>query len=97
VVIDEVERVEDGIRDGWCSTDFLDFLRAAGDALRQIRFLLLAAYPLHRLGPHWTDRLVSVISRTISYLDERDARELITRPIPEFPDSPRSSMAWSAT
>ena len=86
VVIDEVERVEDGIRDGWCSTDFLDFLRAAGDALRHIRFLLLTAYPLHRLGPHWTDRLVSVTSRSISYLDERDARELLTRPIPEFPD-----------
>ncbi|HEX7837975.1 MAG TPA: ATP-binding protein, partial [Kofleriaceae bacterium] len=86
VVIDEVERVEDGIRDGWCSTDFLDFLRAAGDALRNIRFLLLTAYPLHRLGPHWTDRLVSVTSRTISYLGEDDARELITHPIPDFPD-----------
>jgi hypothetical protein len=86
VVIDELERVEDGIRNGWCSTDFLDFLRAAGDALRNIRFLLLTAYPLHRLGPHWTDRLVSVTSRTISYLDEGDARELLAHPIPEFPD-----------
>ncbi len=86
VVLDEVERVEDGIRAGWCSTDFLDFLRAAGDALRNIRFLLLTAYPLHRLGPHWTDHLVSVTPRTIAYLDEKDARELITRPIPEFPD-----------
>jgi hypothetical protein len=86
VVIDEVERVEDGIRDGWCSTDFLDFLRAAGDALRNIRFLLLTAYPLHRLGPHWTDRLVSATSRTISYLGEDDARELLAHPIPEFPD-----------
>lgn len=86
VVIDEVERVEDGIRAGWCSTDFLDFLRAAGDALRNIRFLLLTAYPLHRLGPHWTDRLVSVTSRTISYLGEDDARELLSQPIPEFPD-----------
>jgi len=86
VVIDEVERVEDGIRKGWCSTDFLDFLRAAGDALQNIRFLLLTAYPLHRLGPHWTDRLVSVTSRTISYLDEEDARELLTHPIDEFPD-----------
>lgn len=86
VVIDEVERVEDGIRAGWCSADFLDFLRAAGDALQHIRFLLLTAYPLHRLGPHWTDRLVSVTSRTISYLGEDDARELLAHPIPEFPD-----------
>jgi hypothetical protein len=40
----------------------------------------------HRLGPHWTDRLVSVTSRTISYLDEDDARDLLCHPIPEFPD-----------
>ncbi len=86
VVIDEVERVEDGIRDGWCNTDFLDFLRAAGDALRKIRFLLLTAYPLHALGPHWVDHLVSATARSISYLDEPDARELICRPIDDFPD-----------
>ena len=86
VVIDEVERVQDGIRDGWCSTDVLDFIRAAGDSLSRVRFLLLTAYPLHRLGPHWVDRLVSATSRTISYLDEPDARELILKPVPDFPD-----------
>ena len=86
VVIDEVERVEDGIREGWCSTDFLDFLRAAGDSLRHIRFLLLTAYPLHRLGPHWVDKLVSATTRSISYLDEAAAEELVRRPVPDFPD-----------
>jgi hypothetical protein len=86
VAIDEIERVEDGIRDGWCSRDFLDFLRAAGDALHHVRFLLLSAYPLPRLGAHWTDRLVSATTRTISYLGDADARELLARPIPEFPD-----------
>ncbi|HEX8108652.1 MAG TPA: ATP-binding protein [Kofleriaceae bacterium] len=44
-VIDEIERVEDGIRDGWCSSDFLDFLRAAGDALPPHSFS-----PAHRLS-----------------------------------------------
>jgi uncharacterized protein len=86
LVIDEVERVEDGIRAGWCTTDFLDFVRAAGDCLRRIRLLLLTAYPLDRLGPHWVDRLISVTSRTISYLEEPDARELMVHPIPGFPD-----------
>jgi hypothetical protein len=86
VVIDEVERVEDGIRAGWCSTDFLDFLRAAGDSLRRIRFLLLTAYPLHRLGPHWVDRLISATTRSLTYLDERSAEELVRAPIPDFPD-----------
>jgi hypothetical protein len=86
VVIDEVERVEDGIRAGWCSTDFLDFLRAAGDSLHRIRFLLLTAYPLQRLGPHWVDRLVSATTQILSYLDPESAQELIRSPIPDFPD-----------
>jgi uncharacterized protein len=84
--VDEVERVQDDVAEGWCTTDFLDFARAAGDRLRRIRLLLLSAYPLHRLGPHWVDRLISATSRTISYLDDTAARELIIRPIPDFPD-----------
>jgi hypothetical protein len=86
VVIDEVERVQDGIHEGWCSTDFLDFLRAAGDALRRIRFLLLTAYPLHRIGPAWVDRLISATTRNLSYLDPASAEELVRQPIPHFPD-----------
>jgi uncharacterized protein len=86
VVIDEIERVEDGIRVGWCNRDFLDFLGGAGSDLRRIRFLLLCGYPLHRLGDHWVDRLVSVTSRSISYLADPDARDLMQHPIPDFPD-----------
>ncbi|HYO71313.1 MAG TPA: hypothetical protein VEU33_35070 [Archangium sp.] len=81
-----MERIEDGIRVGWCTTDFLDFLRAAGDALRKIRFLLLTAYPLHRLGHHWVDRLISSTSRSISYLDAASAEELARSPVAGFPD-----------
>lgn len=86
VAIDEGERVQSGIQDGWCSTDFLDFARAVGDSLRRIRLLLVSAYPLARLGPHWLDRLVSVTEREVGYLDESTARELLTRPVPDFPD-----------
>ena len=86
VVVDEVERVEDGIRAGWCTPAVLDFLRAAGDSLRRIRFLLLTAHPLQRLGPHWVDRLISATERSISYLDEKDADDLVRAPIPDFPD-----------
>ncbi len=86
IVIDEVERVEDGIRAGWCSTDFLDFLRAAGDSLRHIRILLLTGHPLHRLGSHWVDRLISSTTRSLEYLDPASAEELVRTPIPDFPD-----------
>ena len=85
VVIDEIERVQDGIDEGWCTADVLDFLRAAGDSLERTRFLLLTAYPLHHLGAHWVDRLISVTARTVSYLDPTSARELLEHPIPDFP------------
>ena len=85
LVADEVERIQDGIRDGWCSTDVLDFLRAAGSELRTIRILLLTAYPLYQLGPAWVDRMLGATSRSISYLDEASARDLLTRPVPDFP------------
>jgi hypothetical protein len=86
VVIDEVERVEEGIQRGELSTDFLDFLRACGDALHRIRFLLLTAYPLPSLGRHWVDRLISATTRSLSYLDRTSAEELVRHPIPTFPD-----------
>ncbi len=86
IALDEVERLEDGIRAAWTSTDLLDLIRAAGDSLHRIRFLLVSAHPLHRLGPHWVDRLISVLPREIRYLDEPDARSLICEPIPDFPD-----------
>lgn len=85
VTIDEVERVEDGIRDGWCTTDFLDFLRATGDAVTNIRVVLLSAFPLRRLGRHWVDRLISVTSLSISYLSTAHASELLQHPVPDFP------------
>jgi hypothetical protein len=86
IAIDEVERLQDGIAAGWASTDFLDFVRAAGDALRRIRLLLVSAYPLARLGPHWPDRLISALSREITYLKPDEARELVCHPTPDFPN-----------
>jgi hypothetical protein len=86
IAVDEVERLQDGMAEGWTSPDFLDFARAAGDALRHVRLLLVSAYPLARLGPHWPDRLISALSREITYLQPEEARELVCRPTPDFPD-----------
>ena len=63
-----------------------DLVRAAGDSLHRVRFLLLTAYSLDGLGPHWLDRLVSALQRQVGYLDEPDARNLVTEPIEGFPD-----------
>ncbi len=86
VVIDEVESVERGIREKWCSTDFLDFLRACGDKLRHIRIVLLTAHRLPRLGSHWNGCLMSATSCSISYLDSDMAEELLRKPMVGFPD-----------
>ncbi|MEM9460160.1 MAG: hypothetical protein AAGF11_38645 [Myxococcota bacterium] len=86
VAIDEVERVETGIREGWTGTSFLDFLRAAGDRLDHIRILMISAHPLHRIGPHWADRLISVITIQVGYLEEQAARALCCPLAPEVFD-----------
>lgn len=86
VAVDEVERLQEGIAEGWAGTDFLDFVRAAGDRLRRIRFLLVSAYAIGRLGPRWSDHLISALSRELTYLEPEEARELICRPTPDFPD-----------
>jgi uncharacterized protein len=86
IAIDELERIQTGIDEGWGSPVFLDFLRAAGDALRRIRLLLVSAHPLHRLGRAWTDRLISVIHRELTYLLPHEAEDLIRNPMPGFQD-----------
>ena len=86
IALDEVEGLERGIREEWSDPAFLDFLRAAGDRLRRIRFLLVTAHPFSRLGPHWSDRLISAQTRRIEPLAEEEARALLTRPVTGFPD-----------
>jgi hypothetical protein len=86
VAIDEIERVQTGIEEGWTTPAFLDFLRAAGDSLRNVRLLLVSAHPLHRLGRSWTDRLISVVHREIGYLLPDEAADLARSPMAGFPD-----------
>jgi hypothetical protein len=86
VAIDEIERVQTGIEEGWTTPAFLDFLRAAGDSLRNVRLLLVSAHPLHRLGRAWTDRLISVVHREIGCLLPDEAADLALHPMPGFPD-----------
>lgn len=88
VAIDEVERLQDATNEGWGNLGFLDFVRAAGDKLRRIRLLLVSAHPLAnpKLGPAWVDRLISVLPRTLGPLAPEDARALLCRPVPTFPD-----------
>jgi uncharacterized protein len=89
VAIDEVEALQRGIEEGWArDLTFLDFIRAAGDALHRIRFLLVSAHPLSspRLGPRWADRLISALPRPLGPLAREDAEQLLRKPVDYFPD-----------
>jgi hypothetical protein len=86
IAIDEVERLEEELRAGRTVPDLLDMARAAGDRLGRIRIMLVSAWSLDRLGRHWSDRLISAVTRRLGYLDRESARALVTSPIPDFPD-----------
>lgn len=86
IAVDEVEKLEIGIQEGWATPDFLDFVRAAADTLHRVRFLLASAHRPQRLGRHWVDRLISALPREMGFLDEPAARSLVLEPIPDFPD-----------
>ena len=83
LAIDEIEGLQRGLQDGWATPDVLDFFRAAGDQLQQIRLLLATAHPLPRLGPEWVDRLINVVLRRLGRLEDSDAQELILHPVPD--------------
>ena len=88
IAIDEIEALQRGLEEGWArDLTFLDFLRAAGDSLHCIRFLLVSAHPLSspRLGPRWSDRLISVLPRPLGPLARDNAEQLLRKPVRYFP------------
>lgn len=89
IAIDEVERLQEEVNDGRANLDFLYFVRKAGDRLQRIRLLLVSAHPLTspRLGPKWSDRLISALPRHLGPLPFDDAKELLCKPVPAFPDT----------
>lgn len=87
IAVDEIEALQRGVEEGWTNLTFLDFVRAAGDSLYRIRFLLVSAHPLSspRLGPKWPDRLISAFPRQLGPLAREDAEQLLRKPVDYFP------------
>jgi hypothetical protein len=86
IAVDEVDKLEEGVRQGRSGKYFLDFVSTASDELHRVRFLLATALSLHRLGRHWCDRLGNALLRQLGVLDEAGARSLVCEPIPGFPE-----------
>lgn len=89
VTIDEIERLQDAVTTSGAPLAFLDFVRAAGDALHRIRLLLVSAHQLSssRLGPKWADRLISAFPCHLGPLPREDAEQLLRKPVQYFPES----------
>lgn len=89
VAMDEVESMEEGLRHGWLPSaglsQALDMIRAVGDSLQHIQFLLATAWRFDRLDPIWSRHLISPVIREITYLDSLEARRLLLEPEPGFP------------
>ena len=86
VAIDEIERLQDGIEQGWADGSFLAFLRACED-LERIRMLIASAYPASspKLGGAWVDHLISATPMILGPLEREDAESLLRHPTKEFP------------
>ena len=48
--------------------------------------LFSGSHKLDELNPYWTDYLINTRTLRLTYLSQPEARDLITAPVPDFPD-----------
>lgn len=83
--LDEFERLSEVVN-ATGSRAPLNFLRYVIQHQRQWIVLFSGAHTPRELDSYWSDYLINSQCLRLSYLDEADARDLIQRPIPQFPD-----------
>ena len=64
----------------------MGLFRATIQHRRKVRLLVSGEAPFDELGTVWNDHFISVREVRIGHLDSETARELVRRPIPDFPD-----------
>lgn len=84
LALDEYEALEDLITKKQLDENFFKLLRSIIQHHRKIILLFSGAHTLEDLPPIWSHYLVNVSVLKVNLLNEYDARELITKPIPEF-------------
>lgn len=83
--LDEFERLEEVIRETGSRAP-LNFLRHVMQHRHRWVLLFSSSHKLEELAPYWSDYLINTRSLHISYLREEEARELIVKPVEDFPD-----------
>jgi uncharacterized protein len=84
LALDEYETIGDLIAQRQLDENFFKLLRSLIQHHSKIILLFSGAHTLEDLPPVWSHYLVNVSILKVNPLNEYDARELITKPIPEF-------------
>jgi len=83
--LDEYERLEEMIEDGRLDRRVFNWLRSLIQSHPKVVVLLSGSHTIEGLSPEWSDALINVRLLRISVLAENEARELIEKPIRDFP------------
>jgi len=84
--IDEFERLETLFPgDRRALLQFMGLLRATIQHRRRVRLLVAGAAPFNELDSVWNDHFVNVRELRVGHLDQQTARDLLIRPLPDFP------------
>ncbi|AFY44282.1 AAA family ATPase [Nostoc sp. PCC 7107] len=88
--LDEYERLSEVVA-ATKSRAPLNFIRNLLQHQKQWILLFSGSHQLSELEPYWTDYLINTRALRMSYLQESEARELITQPIEDFSNIYESS------
>ena len=83
--LDEYERLEEVVESTYSRAP-LNFLRHIMQHRAQWVLLFSGSHRPTELAPYWSDYLINTRSLRVSYFKEPEARDLISHPIPDFPD-----------
>ena len=83
--LDEYEYLEKMMNDGRMDDRIFQMLRTLLQNHARLTLLLSGAHTFEDLNPIWSHHLINARVIKINPLNESEARELITKPIPEYP------------
>ncbi len=83
--IDEFEALETAMQAGRLDERILSLLRTIVQHRTQIAVLLSGVHHMDELPPTWASHLINVTNVPVSFLEEEDARDLIVKPVNDFP------------
>lgn len=83
--LDEYERLEEMLQDKRVDRRMLNLLRNLTQHNPHLVVLLSGSHVPQDMPPYWADYLIGVQLLRVGYLRDAEARELIEKPIPDFP------------